>query len=186
MIKGWKNMPRKEQELVLRVWESVLETIKFNAASKDDFGVREFGVGAGVYKPKDTPFDIALQALQELCGTPLFTHACPGCVFLGTTEKGYMKNVKSVAGEMLDGPFDLYFCSKTGVGNPPTLTARFKDAPKPTDLASSINEVLYEESLFGVDRGFCAEPANKITQSVLEEALGIATERGLLDACNNS
>lgn len=178
-ISEWKKMPRKQQELVLAVWDKVLQTIKFQQASKTDFMAdNDYPDMLG---PKDTPFDIALKALQEISGSPKFFHGCPGCVFLGTIEQSvedkfvltspHNPNFKSY------GPFDLYFCDQKR--NRPTVTVRIKDAPKPTDRAGSLTEALYGD--FGQDDGYLSEDADKDElQPVFSEAVARAKEAGLL------
>lgn len=176
-----KKLPRKQQELVLAVWDKVLQTVKFQQASKKDFMAdSDYPDMLG---PKDTPFDVALKALKEIIGTPKFFHSCPGCVFLGSVEQDvndrfelkspYNKNFSTF------GPFDLYFCKQGKDIDRPNVTARFKDAPKPTDRAPGLTAALYGD--FGEDHGYLSEEADKQEhQPIFTEALHRAKELGLL------
>lgn len=161
---AWQNMPRKQQELVLGVWENVLSQVKFKAASPGDFGL-QFGSGCfdGILAPKTTPFDVALEALVELAGTPKFTHPCPGCIFLGVYDWDIEK------------PYDLYFCSQEKSILKPHLTARWGDSPNDADRG---------EPLASVSADFIPEYTKH--RDALVIAKNRATKRGLIDESSNS
>lgn len=111
----WVNMPRKQQELVLNVWRNVLQEVKYGIHR------HEIGFGIGFFEPKPTPFDAALKALTDLAGTPLYTHPCPGCVFLGSYDREF------------DKVADLYFCNQGERVKVPHLTARWGNSPNDAD-----------------------------------------------------
>jgi len=149
----WQNMPRKEQELVIKVWQNVLEQIKFRAATPGDFGSN-----FGFFKPKDTLFDTALNALIDLAGTPKYKHVCPGCVFLGSYDREFDKIA------------DLYFCNQGDAVNRPHLTARWADDPDDADRD------------LGWESKAVADVINKETSSdFLLIAKARASERGLIE-----
>jgi hypothetical protein len=179
-VNQWKKMRRKQQEVVLKVWENVLETMKFRAAGKADFGSDL----AGLYGPKSTPFDVALQALKELCGEPKFHNPCPGCVFLGNYNSG----PPSMTGPASpDEPakekctwYDLYYCNQGKGISKPTVSARFQSALNTGDLdISSYN--LSEHSTVGKDLGYLSSEPWECEHPALKRARDEAVARGLIE-----
>lgn len=175
-------MRRKQQEVVLTVWENVLETMKFRAAEKGDFGTSL----DGLYGPKTTPFDVALNALKELCGTPKFFNSCPGCVFLGNYFSG-PPSMERAATKEESGPkdtwYDLYYCNQGhGVGKH-MLTARFGDAPKPGDTYSegqALSGAFDPNSIVGQDLSYIVAKPNECKHPVLKIARDEAVMRSLI------
>ena len=172
-------MQRKQQELVLNVWEKTLETMKFRAAKKSDFGTNL----DGLYAPRDTPFDTALKALKELCGTPKFYNPCPGCVFLGNYESGPPN--KDV-GE--PGPkntwYDLYYCNQGHKVSSHMISARFGNAPRDLDdysPAEQLQGMMNPDSTIGRDLSYLSAEPNKCDHPVLKVARRKAIELGLID-----
>jgi hypothetical protein len=181
-VDQWKKMRRKQQEVVLTVWENVLETMKFRAAEKGDFGTSL----DGLYGPKTTPFDVALNALKELCGTPKFFNSCPGCVFLGNYFSG-PPSMERAATKEESGPkdtwYDLYYCNQGhGVGKH-MLTARFGDAPKPGDTYSegqALSGAFDPNSIVGQDLSYIVAKPNECKHPVLKIARDEAVMRSLI------
>lgn len=177
-------MRRKQQEVVLSVWENVLETMKFRAAEKGDFGTSL----NGLYGPKTTPFDVALNALKELCGTPKFFNPCPGCVFLENYLSGppFMKKAATEEESTeKDTWYDLYYCNQGhGVGKH-MLTARFGDAPKPGDTLSeeqALSAAFDPSSIIGQDISYLVAKPNecKDKHPALKKARDEAVMRSLI------
>jgi hypothetical protein len=184
-VREWKKMRRKQQELVLTVWEKMLETMKFRAAKgKDDMEENLHGLHA----PKSTPFDVALTALKEMCGgEPNYFNPCPGCVFLGSYKSG-PPSMEGPAGK--DEPskekctwYDLYYCNQGIKVNEPMLSARFGDAPKPEDkfsIAEMQEGMFNADSTIGQDLRYISSVPSKCKHPMLKRALSLACELGLV------
>jgi hypothetical protein len=183
-VRDWKKMRRKQQELVLKVWENMLETMKFRAAKgKGDFGTSL----DGMYSPKDTPFDTALQALKEMCGEPNYFEPCPGCVFLGSYKSGPPSMQKAASpdepAQEKDTWYDLYYCNQGSRVNKPMLSARFGDAPKPDEsysVAQMHSAAFDAESTIGQDLRYISAAPGKCKHPVLKRARGLALELDLI------
>ena len=173
-VNQWKKMRRKQQEVVLKVWENVLETMKFRAAGKADFGSDLHGL----YGPKTTPFDIALTALKELCGTPKFFNPCPGCVFLGNHDE------PNADEEQRHEWYDLYYCNQGHGISKPMLIARFGDAPKPGDTLSegqALSAAFDPRSIIGQDLGYVTSAPKDCKHPALDHARDESIARGLIE-----
>ena len=173
-VDQWKKMRRKQQEVVLTVWENVLETMKFRAAGKADFGSNL----NGLYGPKTTPFDIALTALKELCGTPRFFNPCPGCVFLGNHHE------PNADEEQRHERYDLYYCNQGHGISKPMLIARFGDAPKPGDTLSegqALSAAFDQRSIIGQDLSYVTAAPKDCEHPALKVARDEAVVRCLID-----